>query len=385
MNLLRVFICLACVCTVPASAFALQSLTTPTPAPVVDSGLPSIPHTPQTLPPAPEELVPHSLVVPDTVGQTQLPGHPGVASVPPIPQQFVAQPNFVPVGVGLCYWRVSTRNCGQTFDEGIANCRPAVEFCWPNGQWRRSSQNELLANLQPGVPIVIMIHGSLVDEKTNRYESVATNRWLRNAAPGRPLNVIFFDWPSERRVGPLTIALDYGILGSQSARNGFPLARLICSLPQQSAVVLMGHSHGGRAAVAAVHLLSGGTVRGVGLGKIDRVHRIRTVLLAGAIDHDWLNPGQRYDRALGRSECLINVRNKLDFALLAYPLRKPFGVHAFGQKGLTPRDKRTIAPENLRKVSQLDVDEILGSAHMWPNYFKQPSIARSLVPVTYSP
>lgn len=118
-----------------------------------------------------------------------------------------------------------------------------------------------------------------------------------------PLNFIYFTWPSE---GPFSLVpnnpfstaipcLDFGVLGRRAELNGFYLADLIGSLPGPTTVSLIGHSLGARTIATGLHLLGGGTVHGKARwNPADCGHRIRVVLAAAAIEHDWLNPGDRY-------------------------------------------------------------------------------------------
>lgn len=279
------------------------------------------------------------------------------------------------------FWRVGTRRCGQTFETGIGCCRLTAEMCDSCGRCRATTVENMLASLQPGVPICVFIHGSQVNEPTSRVESAATYRWLKQAAPGYPIQMIAFDWPSDTHIG-LFIGLDFIKLGRQAARNGFPLAQLVQRLPVESPVCLLGHSHGARAAVAATHLLAGGSVQGYRLQRPDQAHRVRLVLAAAAVDHDWLNPGQRYDCAIRRAECVVNMTNCLDYALVAYPARKVIGVRALGQSGFTSFDVRRLG-SNARKVSELDVNPIVGARHDWPNYYREPQIGRAISGVVF--
>ena len=76
---------------------------------------------------------------------------------------------------------------------------------------------------------------------------------------------------------------------------------------------------------AALHVLGGGEVDNVRLTwPAPPDLRVRGVLLAGALDHHWLDPGQRFGMALCRTECLLVLRNDHDIVLTFYPLRKPF-------------------------------------------------------------
>ena len=100
-------------------------------------------------------------------------------------------------------------------------------------------------------------------------------------------------------------------------------------------------------------------------------------MFAAAVDHDWLNPGERYDRALCSAECLLNVRNALDPALLLYPARRPLSSRALGQSGFTSKDRTRLGGWSAR-VRDLDVTNLIGHGHFWPDYYSRPEIARSI-------
>ncbi len=63
----------------------------------------------------------------------------------------------------------------------------------------------------------------------------------------------------------------------------------------------------------------------------DRGHKIRVVLTAAAFDHDWLNPGNLYGRALCRTDALLNLVNQHDWALAFYHLRTLSSKQAVGR------------------------------------------------------
>ncbi len=93
----------------------------------------------------------------------------------------------------------------------------------------------------------------------------------------------------------------------------------------------MGHSHGARMTAAALHLLAGGEVDDTHLTYLPPPEqRIRAVLVAGALDHHWMDPGQRYGMALCRTECLLYMRNDHDIVLSIYPMRRLFSRRALG-------------------------------------------------------
>jgi esterase/lipase superfamily enzyme len=208
-------------------------------------------------------------------------------------------------------------------------------------------------------------------------------RWIRSAEPNRPLHVVFLSWPSD---GSLTyfLPLDIALLGQRSAANGFYLAQLASQLPETSPISFVGHSHGARLITSALHILGGGSVqeyRAVTPVAKSR-HRIRAVLFAAAMDHNWLDPGERYGRMVSRADAVLNLRNREDMPLGFYPLRKFNSRPALARIGFTGADRRLLGGLN-PKVVELDVTPLIGSGHLWQHYFNQPSIARAISPFVF--
>jgi hypothetical protein len=287
------------------------------------------------------------------------------------------------------HWIISTRHCQQR----CHGCAHDCSFDYVRSDWdgcaTPATDAEFRAWLKPGVPVCIMVHGSFVTADTVAEDSKNTFRWLRKAAPHLPLQVVFLTWPSE---GILTVnpaiaissaipGLDVALLGRRAEFNGIRLVKLIQAIPPQSPISLIGHSHGARIVTSGLNLLGGGELCGVRLCD-GPSHRIRTILVGAAIDHDWLCPGQRYDRALRATECLLNIRVRKDWALLLYPLRRPFSSRALGSAGFTPGDIRRFG-SRASQVSNYDISELIGYGHVWPEFYKHPSLADSLVPWVY--
>ncbi|GDY07185.1 MAG: hypothetical protein DWI21_11505 [Planctomycetota bacterium] len=294
-------------------------------------------------------------------------------------------------GLAVKYWIVSTRSCRQSHDKCGVNCQLVCHAVTEDCQCVPVCFEQVISGQIPGAPTCVLVHGSFNRTKDVWHDSECTYRWLRGACPQVPLNFIYFTWPSE---GPFSLVpnnpfstaipcLDFGVLGRRAELNGFYLADLIGSLPGPTTVSLIGHSLGARTIATGLHLLGGGTVHGKARwNPADCGHRIRVVLAAAAIEHDWLNPGDRYGCALNRAECLLNLRNECDYALALYPLRRPFSSRALARSGFTNKDQRKLG-ERLVQVSELNVTEIIGKGHRWPNYCRQPGIAAAVSPYVY--
>ncbi len=275
------------------------------------------------------------------------------------------------------YWIVSSWKSPQSFDNGLLQFCPEVTRFDECVGYRNSNCDELQQSLIPGVPICIVVHGSFMDSPSVCPESRDTWRWLMSGACGMPFQMIYFSWPSDRPLSALA-SIDVAVLGKRASRNGFYLASLIKQLPVESPVCLIGHSHGTRVISSSLHLLGGGAVEGYRHctpGCDGR--RIRAVYTASAIDHDWLNPGERFDRALCCTECLINLTNRKDPALMIYPLRGIGSSRALGCVGFTTKDRKEQGVWSA-KTNNWDVSATIGAGHLWPNYVNRPGLARSL-------
>lgn len=273
------------------------------------------------------------------------------------------------------YWVVSTENSPQSFDDYLPQfCASVRRYDHCTGI-RSSSLTDLQTQLIPGVPICIMVHGSFMDSPSVVPESFRTWNWLKHGAAGRPFQMIYFRWPSYRLPSPL-INIDVAILGRRASRNGFYLASFLKQLPHDTPVTLVGHSHGTRVISAAAHLMAGGTVEDIQCPELACSGRpLRAVFAASAIDHDWLNPGERFDRALCSIDCLLNLRNQHDLALMVYPLRRIASRAALGSVGLTRSDRAALGSRSAQ-VQEINVSADIGFRHFWPSYTEEYGIAR---------
>lgn len=275
------------------------------------------------------------------------------------------------------YWLVGTESSPQSFDESLPRfCASVQRYETCNGT-RHSSLQELSGLLAPNVPVIIVVHGSFMDSPSIVPESRKTWQWLQRGSCGQPFQMIYFTWPSFRHLS-IAPAIDVAVLGRQASRNGFYLAQLIQSIPDQCPISLVGHSHGTRVIAAALHLTAGGTVEGHTLRCRSCVDRdVRVVFSASAIDHDWLNPGERFDRTMWSADCLVNLRNEHDPALLIYPLRRLGSSRALGRSGFTRSDRSELGRTSAR-IAEVDVTDTIGHRHLWPAYLEDASLPQKI-------
>ena len=311
--------------------------------------------------------------------------------VPPVPEPIPFEPPTVsggnPAQSAIAesvsdalvdgYWLVGTESSPQSFDDSLPKFCASVRRYETCRGVRHSSLQEMWHSLAPNVPVIIVVHGSFMDSPSVVPESRKTWQWLQQGSCGQPFQMIYFTWPSFRQLS-IAPAIDVAVLGRQASRNGFYLAQVIQSLPDQCPVSLVGHSHGTRVIAAALHLTAGGTVEGHTLRCRSCVDRdVRVVFAASAIDHDWLNPGERFDRTLWSADCLVNLRNEHDPALLIYPLRRLGSSRALGRSGFTDNDRRALGRFH-RQVAEVDVTDIIGRQHLWPAYLEDTSLPQRI-------
>ena len=279
------------------------------------------------------------------------------------------------------FFVVNSARCPQMPLNCEPRCDGIVHRFLPDCRYHVSSRDDLINSFQPGVPVCIVVHGSFVGAADVYMESVGRYRRMLQSAGNRPLHFIAAHWPSE--TGLLLLpTIQTNALGRRAEFNGIYLAQLIGQIPPSQPVSLIGHSHGCRVVASALHLLAGGAVRGFTVADPSPERPIRAVFGAAAIDHTWLNPGQKYGRALLRVEQLLNIKNETDLVLNAYPLRDPRLRRAFGQVGLSRRDVQMIGPL-VGKIREFDATRLVGSGHMIEAYAPHPQIRSAYLPYVY--
>lgn len=277
------------------------------------------------------------------------------------------------------YWIVSTRTCIQHRRDGCPNCVFQYARRTPNQRLDAGTEADFRSWFRPDVPVCIVVHGSFVSPENTLIDSHDTYRWLKKSSPHRPIQFVFFTWPSNQITTLVIPQVDIAVLGKRSAFNGLHLTRMLTQIPKSCPVSFIGHSHGARTVLAAMHVLGGGKLHGYVLNKdVATGRRIRVIVAAAAADRKWITPGERYGRALRMTECFVNLRNRLDAPLLLYPLRVPFADLPLSQ-GLSRFNVARMG-SSARKVTEFDVTHLVGVMHMWPNYYRQPEIASVLMP-----
>jgi hypothetical protein len=168
---------------------------------------------------------------------------------------------------------------------------------------------------------------------------------------------------------------DARIKAVRSEAQGFYLAHLMDQVPPETPLGLVGYSYGARLGTAALHLLGGGRLVGNQLG--ERLHPerapISAVLLAPAVNNDWLLPGRRHGLALEQVDRMLILYNSRDIVLKRYRFLDPSRPQALGYTGMV------WTPAATGRVTQVDVTSWLGRSHQAEDYLNTPALVRRMV------
>ncbi|MDB5340516.1 MAG: hypothetical protein JWN70_6135 [Planctomycetaceae bacterium] len=280
------------------------------------------------------------------------------------------------------YWVISSRNCPQAGSPCTADQNTQYYYFGPTGKGGLRNPADFYSTLRPDVPVCILVHGSLVGWDQMLTDGHQTYEWLKKAQPNTPFRLVLMTWPSERPL-LLVAPVDFTLLGRRSAYNGFYLARVLSKMPTETSVSMIGHSHGARMVTSALHLTGGGDAYGYRLEtRATPWPRMRAMTAAAALDHNWLDPDERYGHALDNVESFVNLRNRNDFALRLYLLQVPLSRESLGRVGFNARDQQLLGA-NYTKVRDVEVSPILGARHVWPWFYSQPGLARTLAPYLF--
>ena len=282
-------------------------------------------------------------------------------------------------------WIVSSRHAPQIDECCSVVCNSQRGRCYrapiaalevfrrdANGCLHRSNLDALRASLDPTRPTVLFTHGSFITFDYFAKESPRTAQYFECGA-GRPLNCVFFTWPSDGCVP--TCAAAVRIRERRARTNAFYLAELLHLVPPPqpgAPVVFASHSHGGEMVAATLHLLAGGTVAARRLGNPSPT-RPRALLFAPAMDNNDFAPGQAFSRALYATPAMALVYSRKDVATTLYPLRRPLAGLALGRTGLTARQTAKIGPV-ANRVCNVDVTRSVGHQHVWSSYLSRPNV-----------
>jgi len=258
-------------------------------------------------------------------------------------------------------WLVSTRSAPHCGD--LDGTLQTLQY-WRLGddrQWSAADAKAFRATDDAARPTVVFIHGNrtdaddAVDKAWCIYDSI-------RAQTGRPFRYVIWSWPADRTLRRNRD--DIRLKAAYSDVEGYYLAQWLDHLRPGVKVSLIGHSFGPRIITGALDLLAGGQLVGhclpestVAAWTAGKRNPLRVVLLAAALDADWLAPGGRHDGALSLAEQILVTRNGCDRVLRWYPW-------LYGRGG--PPAMGFVGPdgvEDAKSVEVVDLSDTVGRLH----------------------
>jgi hypothetical protein len=267
-------------------------------------------------------------------------------------------------------WLISTRaapQCGDLKDGARSICR----WQWKADDcWTAKEANAFSAVADSSVPVVVLVHGNGTTADEAVEHGWQMYQTLRQDARDRSFRCVIWSWPSDRQSRRLRP--DVQLKQAYSNAESYYLAEWLAALPRKTPVCLIGHSLGARIITGALQLMAGGQLAGRSLAarptETDGPARrpLRVMLLAAAIDSDWLVPGHRDGLALAWVEQMLITRNACDRALRWYPrIAGRRGPEAMGFVG-------PLLHDGGKTVEAVDVSGSVGKSHDVRCYLASP-------------
>ena len=258
---------------------------------------------------------------------------------------------------------VDVRRLGGCCDPDLLATKVRYEvFAATDGSPRRRWQSSGLQNIvgaDPSVNTVVFVHGNRITPGDAKQEAlIVYRRIVRQADSDAPIRFVIFSWPSAQIRGPLK---DVRLKAARTRPAGCQLAWFVDQLPAETPVTLVGFSFGARIVTGALHVLGGGRLGGLGLAESHNSLRapMNAVLIASALNADWLAPGHYHGRAMSRVNHMMLVNNNEDRAMRFYHLSSQGGrPQALGLCGPTCIDSAAAA-----RISERNVANCVGKQH----------------------
>ena len=281
------------------------------------------------------------------------------------------------------FWLIDTRcapGCGD-LDAYLAKIAYWRDESPGGGRWQVSDAAEFQASASPDVPTTVLIHGYDTSAGSAVEHGQEWFRLMRQQAGGRPFRLIVWSWPSDRLM--LRPRPDLQIKVCRCDVEAYYLARLLSDLPKGTPLSLVGHSLGCRVASGALQLLAGGPVAGRSLARdaltaweIAGHPPVRVIMLAPAMNADWLEPDCPCGLATRAVESILVVTNRCDRVLKWYSrLYGRHGPEAMGYVG----PASTVGD----KLEVVDVACELGRKHNFDLYQESSPVRQRLARYTF--
>ena len=258
-------------------------------------------------------------------------------------------------------WLVSTRSAPHCGD--LDGTLQTLQYWLLGGdrQWSAADAKAFRATDDAARPTVVFIHGNQTDADEAVEKAWCIYDSIR-AQTGRPFRYVIWSWPADRMLR--RNREDIRLKAAYSDVESYYLAVWLDHLRPGVKVSLIGHSFGPRIITGALDLLAGGQLVGRSLPEstvaawaAGKRNPLRAVLLAAALDADWLAAGGCHDSALSLAEQMLITCNGCDRVLRWYPW-------LYGRGG--PPAMGFVGPEGVaeaKNVAVLDMSDTIGKLH----------------------
>lgn len=231
-------------------------------------------------------------------------------------------------------WYVTTRHLPlyDKLEEAVAN----IGYYKMEGTvWTKKPASEF--NSAEDLDTMLVVHGSPATVSLVSEVCLDVYQHIQTVIPEskKRMRYVIWSWPADRQVTGLV--KEFRDQAMRSQPQGFYLGHVIDQCRSKNDTVVVGYSMGARVASCALHLLAGGKSEFTPPIESISNNRVAYLIVAGAINRDWLEPGQHFGEALKSTSRFLNVYNSTDPLLKRYPKLYPKGKlrpEATGYKGL---------------------------------------------------
>lgn len=275
-------------------------------------------------------------------------------------------------------WLISTRCVASTCPTDVGPER--LSYRVSRGacpDWEQSDSEGFFTTTAVDEPLIVFIHGNRTDSCDAIREGWPVYERLLAESGGQPFRFVIWSWPADHvRGGPRQDAL---VKAARSDGQSLYLAAWLERLPPEVPLTLIGYSFGARVIGGALHLAEGGTLLGRTQETIVAHHDrrpMRVMLVAAALDCEWLLPGSRNGLAIRSVEQMMVTRNCCDPVLRLYPrMRRNDSSSALGFAGPASPGRLT---ESGLALEIVPVECQVGRDHSWLTYWRSSAVRSRL-------
>ncbi len=275
------------------------------------------------------------------------------------------------MSVGERIWLVSTR--GLPFDVPCANLenpKLRVYRLNPCGDSTPVSLKMFESMLSPSRPLVVYVHGNLIDKQAAAKRGLDVYRAIRSCRRQEPVDWVIWSWPSSFE--GCRLIKDFRRKADRTDAQGLYLAWFLRRQVQSSMQISMiGYSFGSRVISGSLHALAGGSLDGRRLGgSVVTGAKIYAGWIAPAMESTWMCPNGYHGRATKNLQELLILYSRRDAILKRYWLidrvRNSVALGYSGPQGFGPRADGTPLP-----VRSRDCAGAVGIRHDELEYYEQ--------------